>query len=167
VKFFLKLLLKAGFTLGIMFFGYKYLLTGYMGGGDVTLPGTADMTGSASKGIKSLGNAVSDKDVTVYQWVDDKGVTHFGGSPPTGQGEYIKRSIQANTNVINAVKPRKKEPKIASSRSRSSRVGQLYSKGGIKNLMDNTKETSQQMSDQITQQDKALQDIMGQIDTKK
>jgi len=161
VKFFLKLLFKAGFTLAIMFFGYKYLLTGYMGGSP--LPSVPGLSDNAPKGIKGLGNATSNEEVTIYQWVDDKGVTHFGSNPPTGQGEYTKKAIRPNTNVLNAVKVRKEAPKATSSHSRVSRVGQLYSAGGIKNLMDNTKETSQQMSDQITGQDKALKDIMGEI----
>ncbi|VAW56702.1 hypothetical protein MNBD_GAMMA07-887 [hydrothermal vent metagenome] len=165
MKFFLKLLLKAGFTLGVMFFGYKYLLTGNMG--SLSIPGLSGVTESAQKGVTGLGNAVLDKDVTVYQWVDDKGVTHFGGTPPTGQGEYTTKSIQANTNVLNALKKQEQAEEKKTKGSRVSRLGNLYSPEGIKNLMDDTKQTSEKMSEQMAQQDKMLKDLMGEMGTKK
>lgn len=162
--FFIKLLLKAGFTLGVMFIGYKFILTGGTGG--FQIPGLSTITEKISGSTSELENAVVEKDVTVYQWVDDKGVTHFGGSPPTGQGTYDKKEIRANTNLLSAFKaPKVEEEKTA--RSRVSRVGSLYSPDGAKNLMDDSKDTSQKMSEKIAAQEKMLQEIMGEMGSKK
>ncbi len=162
MKFFFKLLLKAGFTLGVMFFGYKYVLTGNFGG--IQIPGMDKLTAGAEKGLKGVGNATLDKDVVVYQWVDDKGVTHFGGTPPTGQGSYEKKSIKSNTNIMNAVSAPEKEEKKRTLGSRISRVGSLYTPGGAKNAIDEAKEATEGMSDQMADQEKALNEIMGKMD---
>ena len=162
--FFIKLLLKAGITLGVMFIGYKYILTG--GTGSFQIPGMSTITEKIPGGVSELENAVVEKDVTVYQWVDDKGVTHFGGTPPTGQGQYDKKEIRANTNLLNAYKaPKAEEEKKA--RSRVSMVGSVYSPNGPKNLMDDSKETSEKMSERMAEQEKMLQDIMGEMGGKK
>ncbi|VAW60416.1 hypothetical protein MNBD_GAMMA08-612 [hydrothermal vent metagenome] len=156
--FFIKLLLKAGITLGVMFIGYKYILTG---GSGLSIPGIGDMLDKAPGGIKELGNAVVQKDVTVYQWVDENGVTHYGGSQPVGRGDYTKKEIHANTNVMNAVKPRETVEEKASGRSRVSRIGSIYTPGGIKDTIDGTKDVTQQAEDRMADQEKMLQDIMG------
>jgi len=164
VGFFIKLLLKAGITLGVMFIGYKYILTG--GTGDFQIPGLSSITEKVPSGVSDLENAVVEKDVTVYQWVDDKGVTHFGGTPPTGQGSYDKKEIRANTNLLNAFKaPQVEEEKKA--KSRVSMVGSVYSPDGAKDMMDDAKDTSKQMSEQMAKQEKMLQDIMGEMGGKK
>lgn len=156
--FFFKLLLKAGITLGVMFIGYKYILTG--GGGSFQIPGMSNVTEQAQKGVTELGNALPEKDVTVYQWVDDKGVTHFGGTPPTGQGTYDKKEIRANTNLLNAYKSPAVEDKKPGQRPRVSKVGNLYSPEGVKNLMDDAKGASDQINDRAAEQQKMLDDLM-------
>ncbi len=165
MKFFFKLLLKAGFILGVMFFGYKYVLTGNFG--DIQIPGMSSLTDSAQKGLKGVGNATLDKNIVVYQWVDDKGVTHFGSTPPTGQGSYEKKAIQSNTNIMNAVSTPEKEQKKQTLGSRISRVGSIYTPGGAKNTIDQAKEASEGMSDQMAEQEKALNEIMGKMDNRR
>lgn len=162
--FFIKLLLKAGITLGVMFIGYKYILTGGTDG--FQLPGMSSVTEKMSEGVSGLENAVVEEDVTVYQWVDDKGVTHFGGTPPTGQGTYDKKEIRTNTNLLNAYKAPEVEDKKPSQRSRVSSVGSVYSPEGVKNLMDDAKGVSDQMSDRAADQQKMLDDLMGKKPSK-
>ncbi len=157
--FIFKLLLKAGITLGVMFIGYKYILTG--GDGGFQIPGISDMVGKAPEGISEIGNAVIEKDVTVYQWVDDKGITHYGSTPPVGQGAYKKKEIRANTNLLNAYKAPEKEEQETTQKSRVSRIGNPYSPEGVKDLMGNAKDTSQQMNDRAEEQQKMLDEIMG------
>ena len=142
-----------------MFIGYKYILTG--GTGEFQLPGMPNVTETAQKGVTELGNALPEEDVTVYQWVDDKGVTHFGGTPPTGQGSYDKKEISANTNLLNAYKAPEVEEKKPTQRSRVSTVGSLYSPEGVKNLMDDAKGASDQINDRAADQQKMLDDLMG------
>ncbi len=163
MKFFLKLLIKAGVTLAIVFFSYKFILTN--GSGGFQIPTLSDLKDDASQGISGLGNAVTEKDVTVYQWVDENGVTQYGGTPPTGVGEYKQKDIRANTNIMSAYKAPEKEEK-AVQRSRVSSVGSLYSPTGIKNLMDDAKGTTEQMNERSKEQEKALNDIMSRMNTK-
>lgn len=147
-----------------MFIGYKYILTGGTGG--FQIPDFSSISEKIPGNVSELENAVIEKDVTVYQWVDDKGVTHFGGTPPTGQGSYDKKEIKANTNLLNAYKaPQAEEEKKA--KSRVSMVGGIYSPDGAKNLTDDAKDTSKQMSERMSEQEKMLQDIMGEMGSKK
>jgi len=164
VKFFIKLLLKAGITLGVMFIGYKYILGGGMGG--FQIPGMGDIVNKAPEGITGLGNAVVEKDVKVYQWVDDKGVTHYGGTAPTGQGAYEEKNIRANTNLVNAYKAPEKEEETSGG-PRISRVGSLYTPEGVKDLVNDAKDSTEKMSERMEQQQKMLNDLMGQSDSKK
>lgn len=159
MNFLFKLLLKAGITLGVMFVGYQYIL----GGGDgLNIPGMANITDSASKGVTEIGNAVVDKDVTVYKWTDDNGVTHFGAAPPIGQGTYEKKEIHANTNLLNAYKSsEEKEAAETEQKSRVTRVGNIYSPGGAKKLMDDAKNTTSQVNEQAAAQQKMLNEILG------
>jgi len=146
-----------------MFIGYKYILTG--GSGDFQIPGMSSVTETAQKGVTGLGNALPAEDVTVYQWVDDKGVTHFGGTPPTGQGSYDKKEIRANTNLLNAYKAPEVEEKPAQ-RSRVSSVGNLYSPEGVKNLMDDAKGASDQINNRAADQQKMLDNLLGKQSSK-
>ena len=163
--FLVKLLLKAGITLGVMFIGYKYILTGGIGG--FQIPGMENIAKEASSGISTLENAVVDEDVTVYKWVDDKGVTHFGGTPPTGQGAYDKQEIRTNTNLMSAQKTQAEEEETKPTRGRVTQVGNIYSPEGIKDLMDDAKNTTQEMNDRSLEQKKILDDILGKPGSKK
>ncbi|RDH82515.1 MAG: hypothetical protein DIZ80_09520 [endosymbiont of Galathealinum brachiosum] len=157
MKFLFKLLLKAGVTLGVMFFGYQYILGG---GGVLKIPDISSITDSASKGVSDMGNAVVEKDVTVYQWKDEKGITHFGANPPIGQGTYEKKEIHANTNLLNAYKsPEEKEK--TEQKSQVTRIGNIYSPDGAKKLMDDVKNTTSKANEQTEAQQKMLNDILG------
>lgn len=152
MKFLVKLLLKAGVALGVLFVAYRFFLPG-MGG--FQLPGMGD---KAATGIKDLGNAVVEKDVTVYQWTDEQGVTHFGGTPPTGQGSYEKKEIRANTNVMQAMKQAEEE-EAPEERSRIARIGKAYTPEGVKDLMQDAKDVQKQMEDRAAEQQKILDEL--------
>jgi len=158
VKFFVKLLLKAGITLGVMFIGYQYLLSG--GSGGLQIPGMEAISDKASKGMSGIGNVVVEKDVTVYQWVDDKGVTHYGGTPPTGQGQYTKKEIHTNTNLLNAYQaPQQEESEETTQKSRVSRVGSVYSPEGVKEIIDDAKGVEKLLEDRANEQKKMLDNL--------
>ncbi len=159
MKFFFKLLIKAGVTLGIVFFGYKFILSGDSG---FKLPWVSDVADEASKGINELGNAIVKKDVTVYQWVDANGITQFGGTPPTGQGEYNKKQIRASTNVMQAFQSPSKEAEEPKQKSRVARVGSVYSPEGVKNMMDDAGNVTEQMNERMAEQEKLLNELMNQ-----
>lgn len=151
----MKMLISMLFTLGIILFASQYMLKN-MGG----IPGfISTPAGDATGGIKDLGNAVLDKDVTVYQWTDSAGVTHYGGTPPTGQGQYEKKMIHSNTNVMQAHKIAKDEEEPVQ-KSRVARIGSVYSPEGVKDLMDDAKGLQDQMNQRTADQEKLLNDIM-------
>ena len=153
MNFFIKLLLKAGVTLGVLFIAYRFLLPG-MGG--FQMPG---MPEKASKGLGELGEPLVEKDVTVYQWKDKDGVTHFGGTPPTGQGTYEKKEIRANTNVMQALKSPEEEEEEETSSQKVTRVGNPYSVEGVKKLFDNAKGVEDQMHERKAATDELLNNL--------
>jgi Domain of unknown function (DUF4124) len=151
----MKMLISMLFTLGIILFASQYMLKN-MGG----IPGfNNDSSGGPTEGLKDLGNAVLDKDVTVYQWTDSAGVTHYGGTPPTGQGQYEKKMIHSNTNVMQAHKIAEEEEE-PEQRARVARVGSLYSPEGVKDLMGDAKGLQDQLNQRTADQEKLLNDIM-------
>jgi len=151
----MKMLISMLFTLGIILFSSQYMLKN-MGG----IPGfNSSPTGDVTEGIKDLGNAVLEKDVTVYQWTDSAGVTHYGGTPPSGQGQYETKTIHSNANVMQAHKITEEEEK-PEQRPRVASVGSLYSPEGVKGLMDDAKGLQDQMNQRQADQEKLLNDIM-------
>ncbi len=154
--FFFKLLLKAGLTLGVVVLGYKFILPAMTGGG-FQVP---SLSNNSAKGVEGLGNATVDKDVTVYQWVDDKGVTHIDSTPPVGQSNYTRKTVNANTNVLQATKLRETEATQAKKQPRVAKVKNTYSAEGIKNIMDSAKDLQGQAGQRSADQEQILNDIM-------
>lgn len=152
MKFFVKLLLKAGVTLGVLFIAYRFLLPG-MDGFQMTV--TPD---KSIKGLGELGEPLVEKDITVYQWKDKDGVTHFGGTPPTGQGTYEKKELRANTNVMQALKIQEEEEEETSSQKVTS-VGSPYSAEGVKKLLDDAKGIEDQMNERKAAIDEVLNNL--------
>jgi len=151
----MKMLIGMLLTAGVILFSSQYMLKN-MGG----IPGfnMGGASGEATKGLEELGNAVIQKDVTVYQWTDSSGVTHYGGTPPTGQGQYEKKMIHANTNVMDAHKIAEEE-ETPKEQSRMARVGSLYSPEGVKGLMDDATGLQEQLNQRMEEQQKLLDSI--------
>ena len=152
----MKMLISMLLTLGIILIGTQYMLKGTEG---ITSFINIDSSDKKSGGIKDLGNAVLEKDVTVYQWTDSSGVTHYGGTPPSGQGQYEKKTIHSNTNIMQAHKVAEEEEE-PEQRARVARVGSVYSPEGVKNLMDDAKGLQDQLNQRNADQEKMLNDIM-------
>lgn len=152
MKFFVKLLLKAGVTLGVLFIAYRFLLPG-MGG--FQMPGIPE---KSAKGLGELGEPLVKQDVTVYQWKDKDGVTHFGGTPPTGHGTYEKKEIRANTNVMQALKIQEEEEEETSSQKVTT-VGSPYSADGVKKLLDDAQGIQDQMNERKAATDELLNNL--------
>jgi len=111
-KIVLKMLLKITIPIvclvGVMSYGM------YMKGGD---PGAlfAKLVGnsiqSAKTSVQGAGNSIksaspikSSNKTTVYQWVDEYGVTQFGSAPPEGVAAQSK-TYSNNSNLMDAQKP--------------------------------------------------------------
>ena len=76
-----------------------------MGGGKMPafLGGMFDQAVKKPKLPENISSVVTDKDVTVYKWVDDQGRTHFSGIKPVNQNAET-RHLRSDTNVMQAVK---------------------------------------------------------------
>ncbi len=150
----MKMLISMVLALGIMLFASQYMLKG-MGG----IPGFGGTSEPTSSGLSNLGNALRDEDVTVYQWTDAQGVTHYGSTPPTGQGSYEVKQIQANANLMQAHKlPVEEEADTQG--AKVAKVGALYTPEGVKGLMDDASKLQEQMNKRVEDQEKMMQDLM-------
>jgi len=152
----MKMLISMVLTMGIILFASQYLLNGGTAG---FMPFGAGSGDDTPKGIEDIGNAILDKDVTVYQWKDAQGVTHYGGTPPTGQGAYSKKEIRANTNIVQAHKTVEEEEEPVQ-RSRMAKVGSVYSPEGIKDLMDDTTDLKDTLNQRAADQEKLMESIL-------
>ena len=152
----MKMLVSMLLAMGVVLY-----LSRFMVEGSFPIPGLGTSPDASEQGLGEIGNITVEQDVTVYRWTDAQGVTHFGGTPPTGQGEYSKKEILANTNVMQATRTQE-EKEETKQRPRVASVGSVYSPEGIKDLMDNTKDLQKQMNDRVAQQEKMMQDILGQ-----
>lgn len=152
----MKMLISMVLTLGIILFASRFMM-----GDMMDIPGLTGAANDAEKGLGELGNAVVKEDVTVYQWTDAEGVTHFGGTPPTGQGAYEKKEIRASTNVLQAQKLAEEEPEEPRNKSQIAKIGSVYTPEGVKDLVTDTKDLQKQLNERVAEQDKILNDIMG------
>ncbi len=151
----MKMLISMVITMGVLLFGARFMLSGSDGVMDIF-----NNNEGAPKGIGELGNAVVKQDVTIYQWTDAEGVTHYGSAPPTNQGAYEKKEIRANTNVIQAHKTQE-EAAEDEQRPRVAKIGNPYSPEGIKDMIETTKDLQQQLNERAADQEKIMQDLMG------
>ena len=141
------------------------LVYGYMMGGHKVLE-FMDKATPKSKGVEGIGNAVTDKDVTVYQWVDDKGMKHFSSTPPEGKSvDALKLSAKAN--VIQSVKvPVKEEEAQAGGGQVSSVLKSPYSPGGAKAMIDQTEGLKNSLNQKVLDQQAILDQISGKSNKK-
>lgn len=151
-----KLFFKVVVLVAVMLAVPYYLL----GGGSLPdfMKGISQET---AKKPMNISNAVTDKDVTVYKWVDDQGRTHFSSTPPTGQ-ETETMQLRADANVVQAVKTADKEEEEASAGSVLS-LGEAASEGeglpnpyspeGVKQLIEDAKNVQEMLNKRYQQQD--------------
>lgn len=134
------------------------LIYGYMMGGQKML----DFMESAPpklKGVEGISNAVSDEDVTVYQWVDEKGIKHFSSTPPSGHSaDELKLSPKAN--VIQAVQV-EEEKETQKGAQVTTIPSSPYSPGGAREMIDQTKDLKNMMDQRAIEQQKMLDSISG------
>ena len=102
-----KLLIKVSIIVGIMVAVPYY----FYGGGK--MPGFLQdfgWGGGSAKPVvpENFSNVVTDKAVTVYKWVDENGIQHFGSTPPAGVVAEAKH-LKPSQNVIQALKIPEKE----------------------------------------------------------
>ncbi|MBT8130009.1 MAG: DUF4124 domain-containing protein [Gammaproteobacteria bacterium] len=110
---------------------------------------------------KNLTNVTTDQKVQVYKWRDEHGVMQFTNTPPpeTSQAELVE--LTPNTNIVKAIEVPEDEPEQAGGGPRVMSVGNPYTPGGMKELVDTTSSLAESMNQKQLEQQKLMEQIMG------
>jgi len=153
----------------------------YFLGGSLPVPGFLQglFSGSGSDNKPMTATSVrTDRDVTVYKWVDENGRTHFSEKPPIGKVAEAME-LKTDTNVMQAVKIPEAEPEPDDFGSRIISLGKSpdeksdsddddenemaggelenpYSPEGVQKLIENAKNVSKMMDQRTKQQQSIL-----------
>ena len=154
-----KLLIKVSIIVGILVAAPYY----FYGGGK--MPGflqNFEWGGAESEKPKlpeNISNAVTDKAVTVYKWVDENGVQHFGNTPPPGVVAEAKH-LKPNQNIMQAIKiPEEEEEEEASGPKVTNIIKNPYSKEGVEELIDDAKGVQDMLNKRLEDQQKMMDGI--------
>jgi hypothetical protein len=108
---------------------------------------------------KNLTNVTTNEKVQVYKWRDEHGVMQFTSTPPVEVQEVELVELAPNTNIVKAIEVPEDEPEARRSGPRVVTVGNPYTPGGMKDLLD----TSSGLAEDMSQRQKEQQQLMNQI----
>ena len=118
---------------------------------DIALPKVPD-----SANLPSVGDGSSRKDI-VYLWRDEKGSLHFSSTPPPAGVEYTSKGYDPNTNLIQSVKIKEKEPEpvevVEQQVKKPSDIGSPYSPEKVEKLFDDAQKVQQVLEERLKQQE--------------
>ena len=120
-----------------------------------------DGSGGAPKVPKNITNVTTDEKVQVYKWRDEYGVMQFTNTPPpeTSQAEMVE--LTPNTNIVKAIEIPEEKPEQVSGGPKVMTVGNPYTPGGMKDLLETTSSLSEQMNQKQMEQQQLMEQIMG------
>ena len=153
-KLVLKVAIKFGIIIGILMAVPYYF---YAGG---ELPGfISDLGFGSSQNVKAklpenYTNVVTDKEVTIYQWVDEHGIKHFGSAPPPNVAAEV-RHLKPDQNVIQAVKVPDREEVVDEPAQEDEILKNPYNPETVKKLINDAKNV-QKLLDQRFENQKEL-----------
>ncbi|MFC1588657.1 DUF4124 domain-containing protein [Pseudomonadota bacterium] len=133
------------------------------GGGGSASDSIQDLKARLPQNVQSV---TTDKKVDVYKWVDEHGVTQFSQTPPFEGGESEKMVLAPNTNVVDAIKIPEEEIEVAAQPQVFS-LGNPYTPGGAKELLDQSMQMQEQINQRQADQDKMMQEMMNGVFNKK
>lgn len=108
---------------------------------------------------ENMTNVVTDKAVTVYQWVDEHGVKQFGSTPPPGVIAEEKH-LRPDQNVIQALKiPEEEEEEKTTGPKVTSILKNPYSKESVEELIDDAKGVQEMLDKRLEEQQKMIDQI--------
>ena len=150
-----KLLIKVGIIVGIMLAVPYY----FYGGGK--MPGFLQDFGWGGGTEKpavpeNFSNAVTDKEVTVYKWVDKDGIQHFGSTAPAGVVAEEKH-LRPNDNVIQAMKiPEKEETEKKPAVNADAILKNPYKPENVKQLINDAKNVQKLLDQRFENQKEVM-----------
>ena len=101
------------------------------------------------------------KKVQVYKWRDEHGVMQFTNTPPPEARQAELVELTPNTNIVKAIEIPEQEPEKERSGPRVMTVGNPYTPGGMKELLDTTSSLAQDMQQKQMEQQQLMEQIMG------
>ncbi len=101
---------------------------------------------------------VTDKKVEIYTWVNEQGIKQFSNTPPPQGGNSEKIVLSPDTNVIQGIKVPEEETEVAAGPKVLS-VGNPYTPGGMKEVIDSASDIKETMGQRQAEQDKMLQQL--------
>lgn len=117
--------------------------------------GSGGGTATKPKLPENVKPVVTNKRVEVYTWIDEHGVKQFSNTPPRDGGESEKMVLSPDTNVIDGLKIPEQEAEVASG-PKVFNVGNPYTPGGIKEVIDNTKDVSETLNQRQAEQEQFM-----------
>jgi hypothetical protein len=130
---------------------------GFGGGGNGASP---------TKLPANVKTVVTDKKVEVYTWVDANGIKPFSNTPPPEGGASEKIVLKPNTNIMDPINIPEEEEVVASQPKVFS-VGNPYTPGGMKDMIDSSKDIQESMGQQQVERNKMMQDLFPQMGSDK
>ena len=155
-----KLLFKVSLIVGVLV-AVPYVM---MGKGEMPdfLTGFFDKKPETVKLPENLSSVTTDSKVTVYQWVDEKGIKQFSSTPPPGQANVDTIKLSPNTNVVKAINVPEEEEKPKQGPQVTNILKSPYSVDGVKGMMEDSKGVQETMNKRMEEQQKLLDSLTGQ-----
>jgi hypothetical protein len=119
---------------------------------------------SASGGVKlssRIENVTTDTPVQIYRWRDEHGILQFSNTEPAGVPAE-KLDLKPNLSSMDAVKPQPEEKQATASTATSSsaEIGNPYSPGGMKQMIEQANELKKVISQQQADQAKTIEQFL-------
>lgn len=122
---------------------------------------TFSESGDEPKTPKNYTSVTTDQKVQVYKWRDEHGVMQFTNTPPPNAQQAEMIELTPNTNIVKAVEIPEEEVEQERSGPNVMTVGNPYTPGGMKDLLDTTSSLTEQMNQKQMEQQQLMDEIMG------
>jgi len=111
-----------------------------------------------STGVKDV---TTDTPVQIYRWRDEHGVLQFSNTPPVGVAAETL-DLKPNLSSMDPVKPppEEKQPDTAAAATSSGELGNPYTPGGMKQIIEQANELKKVISKQQEEQEKAIDQML-------
>ena len=110
---------------------------------------------------KNISSVTTDEKVQVYKWRDEHGVMQFTNTPPPETREAELVELTPNTNIIKAIEIPEEETEKKRSGPSVVTVGNPYTPGGMKDLLDTTSSLAEDMGQKQMEQQQLMHQILG------
>ena len=110
---------------------------------------------------KNVTNVTTDKKVQVYKWRDEHGVMQFTNTPPPENRQAELVELRPDTNIVKAIEVPEEESATKGSGPKVMTVGNPYTPGGMKELLDTTSSLAEDMNQKQLEQQQLVNQILG------